>query len=647
MNKINLRCSIKMFNLIFLIIFSLLINKSVCTYNINSSDTLYKTYNIDETLETSTEYYLKNDIRPMSISKDLSNLVTNENINSHLSTRFMTTSGWVKSEYNGYVSDLYGSNPYELDQKNHFIEDAKDLYLEDKLISYEWVGCGPTALISQFEFLARSAQYFPISNNLEDPECGLTTDAPNRTELARTILEFTPVYPNEIYGPIFGIEQEGSFTFPNGIINSANELLEYFDLATPKYKEIIHSDGSVTTEKYYDGDSQIYVYGDTAVNIGSLSEKTGNIIDSINRGMPVIWWTNVSGAGDYSNHYMNIYGYEYWQNTDNLGNITYHLMFLLRMNQNYIPPVNIDGVEQECVVYVDSDVMDAANGGFIYFEPSDERTVISPSEYGYECQYFYDEKMKYYSSPMWGTYTTRYLRAGYVNKYDETNTNPIGQEISLSANRDNAGEAYIQYNKGRPINKIYIELSWWSANEGIDVTNGYVRIETKDYNGNWDVQLDLLDNNEYILSTDKENKTRIIYEFSYPTTSFRVYVRTDEPSGTRNKGRIVVGNLMMFHTPNEHDISYNEYDSCNHQEYCACGYSNIVPHVIKYSYINYETFPCMLCSTIIVKNDLFENANIVKRSENYSYLLSNGVIILTDEDIPLYKNGTLIFNDIT
>lgn len=35
--------------------------------------------------------------------------------------------------------------------------------------------------------------------------------------------------------------------------------------------------------------------------------------------MPVVWWST-NGTGDFSNHYMNIFGYEMWERKDSSGN---------------------------------------------------------------------------------------------------------------------------------------------------------------------------------------------------------------------------------------------------------------------------------------------------------------------------------------
>ena len=37
--------------------------------------------------------------------------------------------------------------------------------------------------------------------------------------------------------------------------------------------------------------------------------------------------------------------------------------------------------------------------------------------------------------------------------------------------------------------------------------------------------------------------------------------------------------------------------------------------------------------------------NITKYSINGSYILPNGIIVLVDEDIEAYENGTLVFYD--
>lgn len=59
-----------------------------------------------------------------------------------------------------------------------------------------------------------------------------------------------------------------------------------------------------------------------------------------------------------------------------------------------------------------------------------------------------------------------YLRTGYVDKYDSTNTVKIGSELSLSSNKAGCGEAYIYFKPRKAVKYIFIELAYWSAGEG-------------------------------------------------------------------------------------------------------------------------------------------------------------------------------------
>lgn len=220
---------------------------------------------------------------------------------------------------------------------------------------------------------------------MEDFTNPTVTDAPNFVVLAREILENTDTIPADgTLGQLFGVDlNSGTFTFPSEVISSSREILENHYLSIKKTEEVIEDEGNVSTKTYYDNDSQILVSGDTIPSLSSFSTKINNLKDSIDRGMPVIWWTlGGNKVEEFGNNYMNIFGYEYWTGTDSAGNTKTHLMFILRYNWG------------EADVYMDSDILDAVNGGFIYFEETHEKTLVKPENYGYECQYFYDEKIR-------------------------------------------------------------------------------------------------------------------------------------------------------------------------------------------------------------------------------------------------------------
>lgn len=83
---------------------------------------------------------------------------------------------------------------------------------------------------------------------------------------------------------------------------------------------------------------------------------------------------------------------------------------------------------------------------------------------------------------------------------------------------------------------MYLEVSWWSSSEGIAFYNGQAKVEYKDHDGNWVTQLDLLNDVSGNIFNLIDYKSKIKYEFEYPVTEFRIYVKTDNPSGDRNTG---------------------------------------------------------------------------------------------------------------
>ena len=597
----------------------------------------YETWNLDLSEEELIQYYIDNDIRPANAPSGSGEKLHLDDISNHLSGRFPEYSSWSVSSEKGYVSDVYGGNPLETDDADYNVHIAEAKRLAG--ITYDALGCGPLAMISQFDYLARYAGYVSIADNLEDfTNPSIVTEAPNFIVLAREILENTDTIPADgTTGQWFDVDPNaGTFTFPHEVINSSREILENHYLSIKKTEEIIDDEGNVSTRTYYDNDSQILVSGDTIPSLSSFSTKISNLKDSIDRGMPVIWWTlGEDKAKEFGNHYMNIFGYEYWVGTDASGNTKTHLMFVLRYNWG------------EDDVYMDSDLLDAVNGGFIFFEETHEKTLVRPENYGYECQYFFDEKNKTINPELGYTLDTKILRTGYVNRYDSTNTNIIDQQISLSAKRTNAGEAYIHYILPIPVKWLYLELSWWSSSEGISYNNGQAIVEYKDYNGNWVTQLDFLNDISGGISNLIDYKSKIKCEFEYPVTEFRIYVKSDNPSGDRNKGRLVMGNILLIHEEHEHTYSYTSNGSSGHIETCVCGKTSIQPHAVNSSEATGRYANCIQCGHLVdLRSDIvvgMMDVNNAIHSENGSYILSNGTIVLVEEDIESYLNGTLIF----
>ena len=74
------------------------------------------------------------------------------------------------------------------------------------------------------------------------------------------------------------------------------------------------------------------------------------------------------------------------------------------------------------------------------------------------------------------------------------------------------------------------------------------------------------------------------------------------------------------------------------------------PHVITYAdYTDGNNIvTCIECNVTLDKNSglfMVNNVNNLPRTNNGSYKLPNGIIVLVEEDIQSYLEGTLVFND--
>ena len=70
-------------------------------------------------------------------------------------------------------------------------------------------------------------------------------------------------------------------------------------------------------------------------------------------------------------------------------------------------------------------------------------------------------------------------------------------------------------------------------------------------------------------------------------------------------------------------------------------------HVVKTPALGGFFAPCIDCGEWIdISDNHFPSImSITKYSVNGSYILSNGIIVLVDEDVEAYLNGTLVFYD--
>ena len=101
-----------------------------------------------------------------------------------------------------------------------------------------------------------------------------------------------------------------------------------------------------------------------------------------------------------------------------------------------------------------------------------------------------------------------------------------------------------------------------------------------------------------------------------------------------------------------HEHTYDEwtyYSPTQHKECCACGVvgTAVGVHVTKPSLIIGKNAECIVCGSAFIINNGFGEIihTIQKVSINGSYILPSGIIVLVDEDVEAYENGTLVFYD--
>lgn len=517
------------FNII-LLIFGITVKMNLNNNSSKEYDLKYETWGSELSVEELNDYYLENNIAPAKYpdgANEKDGMFDENGVAEHLHNRF-SDYVWSKSNNVRSVSDVYGNNPVGIMEDDDYLQKAKNL----AGITYNALGCGPIAIVGQMEYLARNAKYISISSNIES-EDDCSSKAYGRIALAREVLENTATIPADgDLGQFFHVDpNKGTFTFPSSVVNSCRSILENHSLSIKKERIIIDDEGNEEKTSYYDTDSLIIVNGDLIPNFSSFSMKINNLIDSIDRGMPIIWWT-MSNAGRFEGHYMNIFGYEYWTGIDGDGNTETHLMFKLNCNWKH------------SYEYMDSDMLQAVNGGFIFFEETRNREVILPADYAYECRYDSYSQQKNVVPTLGAPILTEYLRCGYVNKYDSSNINVIGQYITLSAKKQGAGEAYLGYHFNKAIEIVYFEMGWWSSQEGIGSGTGSILLQYKDLNGNWITQINFLLDAHYILSTNINVLTKVVVQFDQPTTDYRILVLSNNPTGNKNKGRVVIGSMM-------------------------------------------------------------------------------------------------------
>ncbi len=232
-----------------------------------------------------------------------------------------------------------------------------------------------------------------------------------------------------------------------------------------------------------------------------------------------------------------------------------------------------------------------------------ERTLINDSildtGYNYPEEYNFSPITATINSVGGHTVTTNRLRCGYISD----------NYLALSAKRNNAGTAYLEYHFDYAIYSITYDFGLWSDNESL-IQNSSIRLEALDSSGDWHT---IRTFDAHDMSTDKDNLLTYTDTIPFYSQAYRFIVETNQVQNENNRGRVVIGNISIVgFDPNEHIHEYNyvSLDNINHIQQCACGATIGTPsiHVLDGSYVdpNGDTryTPCKVCGYMV---DRFED----------------------------------------
>lgn len=147
-------------------------------------------------------------------------------------------------------------------------------------------------------------------------------------------------------------------------------------------------------------------------------------------------------------------------------------------------------------------------------------------------QYFNYEKIENILLESGYSFLTKRLRCSYIEN----------QYLVLSAKRENAGQAYLELDFNSYINSVKFDIGLWSSSEGISSSNAKVLLQYQSGSGDWITITDFM-NDGMNLKTNM--KTYNIDLSQYETLSIRFVVISSNPSGSSNKGRVVLDNFIF------------------------------------------------------------------------------------------------------
>lgn len=455
-------------------------------------------------------YYSKNNIRPMSKEYELTGkrILSRTDILNHLSELDSSCQWNSTPTVEKKLSDKYGVNPINTYESLKYIKDAKD-GIEDWPSTKESIGCGAIAMIECLNYLAEALHYNSLNKFTSNKVTNVNDIlALNRTNRAYNVLTETKST---------GWWDAGTSIMPSSFVSGANAVLNKYNL---------HRDSN---------DYLINVTGDLVSNPKSKQGRIDEIKQYIDNGVVFVMWTGAE-FGEFSTHYVNIIGYEDWQGVDANGNTV--TKTFIKLNFNWSSPTTI---------YMDSELLSRPTMGLIRFE-------LKYRNMNFDQSYMqigsgYNSSVIDKEIPDITGIDTRisYKRMAYVKHYSDSESTTVdGRYIVLSPNKVGEGLAMLDCFLPMFIKEIHIDISWWRIKDRYTKNQGELKLQIYDIDTeSWVTIYDFLDNFS-LLSYDLDAPTKYQFKIVYRTLDFRIYAKYDNPTSTRNNGRIVLHGINVF-----------------------------------------------------------------------------------------------------
>lgn len=421
----------------------------------------------------------------------------NDYVSSHSSSGFLSTYypefTWTMID-NFELAYVSGHEPVSIGG-DLFPETDVSAGLQNTLVEQygsNYGGCGPRAMIGIFDYLARYLNYYEFMAN--------PTLSADRVALAHSVfqgaLTFSMTPEQTFMGPLSYSSCFSSVVFNNGL---SNRLYINYNI----------SGG---------GDGQTYL---------------DRIVTSIRNGLPITVGTfpiNQNIEEYFAYHYFNVYGIETWTGVDPISGAT-NLKKLLKCKGDFVnDPDNCYFVDSALLNNNLTTILDY----HIYYSENYNTTAQTYASFVNNeggGQYFYYEKYGSISLDEYKSISFNRLRCSYI----------LNQYLVLSPNRVDAGIAHL-YLSPSTIRSHYLrfDAALWSDYEEIENQSFFVEYYGSD--AQWH---HLIDYDLNVFSTNRDSK--LTFNVLCPRDAHGIRFKTIQPnpSGTYNRGRIVLDNIKI------------------------------------------------------------------------------------------------------